>query len=104
MNIERTMEFILEQQAKSAVRQARFEEWQARFEERQAKQEKEFKKSKQEFDRRIRVITTLLLQGAAEIREVAAAQKRAEARLARQDEKLDRLIAALLGRSTNGRG
>jgi hypothetical protein len=107
MNVQRTMDFILRQQAKAESRQDKFKE--------------EFRKSKQDFDRRFRVVWKMFLEGAARmdrteqmIRDLAESQKRADgraearfqqadARLTRCETMLERLIAAWERRSPNGR-
>jgi len=103
MDVEKTMEFILDQQAKTeALWQRNEERWQ-RNEERWKRADERMDK----FERSLVGIRKLLLTGAktlvssqkairADIRELAAAQKRT-------DQKFERLVELLSRRSPNGR-
>lgn len=96
MDVERTMEFILDMQAKAEVRMAKADERMARYDERMDKFDKRLEatrrlieggmkyllKSHKEFDRRIRELTALQN---------------------RTDLKLDRLIDSWGKQRTNGR-
>jgi hypothetical protein len=103
MDVEKTMEFILDQQAKTeALWQRNEERWQ-RNEERWKRADERMDK----FERSLVGIRKLLLTGTktlvssqkairADIRELAAAQKRT-------DQKFERLVELLSRRSPNGR-
>lgn len=85
MNVQKTVEFILAQQAKIVEQQYKT-------------------------DRRVDAIAKLLQAGMKMLVQVqkaqaglAEAQKRTEERLARSDEKFEKLMAALLRKRTDGR-
>ena len=106
MDVEKTMEFILDQQAKNEVLWQRNEESWRRNEERWKRNEESWKRADarmDKFERSLVGIRKLLLMGAKtmvrsqkDIRELAAAQKRT-------DQKFERLVELLSRRSPNGR-
>jgi predicted nucleic acid-binding Zn-ribbon protein len=91
MNVEKTMEFILQQQAKAEVQMAAMREQQERAEKRQAKTDQQLAKT----ERQIAAIQKLIVAGmkmivkqGASIKQLTEAQKVTET-------KLQRLIDAL---------
>jgi len=96
MDVERTMQFILDQQAATAVKLDHVAERLDRLTERQDKT-----------DRQIAAIQKLILAG---MKMMVKRDKVTDARInalvdaqQRSERKLDRLIEALLGRGRNGR-
>ncbi len=99
MDVERTREFLLAQQARADARQERAD---ARLE---------------RIDRRVEAIAKLVQQGMkilarsseeqrelrAEVRLIAQAQKKADARMDRLESTVDRFITALREQRGNGR-
>jgi hypothetical protein len=106
MDVEKTIEFILDQQAKSEIRWQRSEERWQRAEERTERLEKRQDKFAAGLDglRKLVVVGMKMVNQAtderrelqASIRELVAAQKRT-------DQRFDRLIDILSRRNPNGR-
>jgi len=104
MDIQKTMEFILEQQAAMTARQAEHEARMAAHEVRMAEHDKRMVKIDKRIDATTKLIQTgmrMLVQTDEKLKALAEAQLRAEARMGEIDARLDRLIKAL-SRGTNG--
>jgi hypothetical protein len=92
MNVERTMQFILESQAKAEVRMDRAE---ARMD-----------KAEKRAEREMAAMRKLLGQGLKALAELAAAQKETDRALKETDRALketDRVLRTFIKRSVNGR-
>jgi len=106
MDVERTMQFILDQQAKAEVRWQKSEERMGRLEKRQVK-----------FDKSLVTVRKMIVMGVKALNQVTASQKLAQAELKeirddirdltaaqkRTDEKFERLVELMSRRSPNGR-
>ena len=106
MDVERTMQFILDQHAKAEVRWQKSEERMGRMETRQAK-----------FDKSLVQVRKLIVTGMKMINQVTATQKVAQVELReiredirgltaaqkRTDAKFERLVELMSRRSPNGR-
>src|SRR5882724_11106375 len=111
MDVERTMEFILQMQAKSGERMARYDQMQAKSEERMAKYDERMAKSEErmaKFDKRLEATRKIVEIGMKLM--VRLDKKQIELRdevkaLAQQHRKtertLDRFIASLTNRRSN---
>ena len=78
MNVERTIQFILQSQAKAEVRMDRAEARMDRAEARMDRAEARMEKMEKLHDRRMAAISKLLQQGMKSIAELAEAQKATE--------------------------
>ncbi len=106
MDVERTMQFILDRQAKAEVRWQKSEERMGRLEKGQAK-----------FDKSLVKVRKLIVMGMKMVNQVALSQKAAQLELReiredirgltaaqkRTDEKFERLVELMSRRSRNGR-
>ncbi len=106
MDVERTMQFILDQQAKAEVRWQKSEERMGRLEKRQEK-----------FDKSLVKVRQLIVVGMKMLNQVTASQKAAHVELReiredirgltaaqkRTDAKFERLVELMSRRSPNGR-
>jgi uncharacterized radical SAM superfamily Fe-S cluster-containing enzyme len=99
MDVERTMEFILAQQAKLAESQFKADQRAARAEQRMDRA-----------DRQVQAIRKLVQTGMKLVIQIAAAQKKTaalvaahEERLARTEANIERMLAALTRQRHNGR-
>ena len=91
MDVEKTIEFILDQQAKAEIRWQKADERMERFDQRMERLEKRQEK----FDKSLEGVRKLVVAGMKMINQLAAAQKRT-------DQRFDRLIELLSRRSPNG--
>jgi hypothetical protein len=120
LDVERIMQFILDQQAKAEVRWQRSEErWQKSEERWQRAEERmgSLEKRQAKFDKSLVAIRKLILTGMKMINQVTASQKVAQLELReirddirgltaaqkRTDEKFERLVELMSRRSPNGR-
>ena len=117
MDVERTMEFILEQQAKSAVWQQKTDRKMAGLEKlvvtgmkmlvKHDRDQAEFRKEmlalKKEMAGQKREMAEQTREMAEQKREMAEQAKRTDKRLAQGEAKFERLLAALLRQRPNGR-
>src|SRR5580765_7295602 len=120
MDVERTMQFILDQQAKAEVRWQKSEERWRKSEERWQRAEERMgglEKRQAKFDKSLVAIRKLVLTGMKMVNQVTASQKLAQAELReirddirgltaaqkRTDEKFERLVELMSRRSPNGR-
>ena len=101
MNIERTIEFILESQAKAEIRMEKFDARMEKFDARMEKADARVVAMEKRLDKRMDAITKLLQQGMrilaktqSELADLAKAQKRTEIRLAELAETQKELAAA----------
>ena len=88
MNVEKTMEFILHQQAKAEVQMAAMREQQARYEKQQAQYEKQHAEEHAKIERQMKAIQKLITVGMKlivrneeSIRQLTEAQKVTETKL-----------------------
>jgi len=91
VDVEKTIEFILDQQAKAEIRWQKADERMERFDQRMERLEKRQEK----FDKSLEGVRKLVVAGMKMINQLAAAQKRT-------DQRFDRLIELLRRRSPNG--
>jgi len=91
VDVEKTIEFILDQQAKAEIRWQKADERMERFDQRMERLEKRQEK----FDKSLEGVRKLVVAGMKMINQLAAAQKRT-------DQRFDRLIELLSRRSPNG--
>jgi len=96
MNVEKTMEFILQQQAKAEVQMAAMREQQARYEKQQAEQHAKIDRKFAAIQKLITAGMKMIVRAEDNIRQLAVAQKVTET-------KLQGLID-VLKRSGNGNG
>jgi chromosome segregation ATPase len=105
VDVERTINFILESQAKAEIRQEKYEIRQEKYEIRQAKAEARVDAVEKRLDKRMDAIAKLLQQGMRmlvthkaetdrKINALVDAQMRSEARLERLDTKMEELAEA----------
>ena len=105
MDVERTINFILDLQAKAEIRQAKADERLAKADERQAKAETRLSATEKRLDKRMDAIAKLIQQGMRmlvtqkaetdrKINALVDAQMRGEARMERLDEKMEDLAVA----------
>jgi chromosome segregation ATPase len=120
MDVERTMQFILDQQAKAEERWQKSEaRWQKSEERWQRAEERmgSLEKRQEKFDKSLVGVRKLIVAGMKMVSRVAASQKLAQAELReirddirgltaaqkRADEKFERLVELMSRRSPNGR-
>jgi hypothetical protein len=96
MDVERTMEFILEQQAKSVV-------WQQKTDRKMAGIQKLIAMGMKMLVKHDRDQAEFRKEMAALKKEMAEQVKRSDKRFAQNEAKFERLMAALLRQRTNGR-
>lgn len=119
MDVEKTIEFILNQQAKTeALYQRNEERWQRNEERWQRAEERmeRVEKRQEKFDKSLEGVRKLVLVGMKMLNQVAASQKAAQIELSeirgdirglttaqkRTDQKFERLVELLSRRSPNG--
>ena len=120
MDIERTMQFLVEQAARADVRMTRIEEHAARRDEQAAKRDElaarrdaEFEKRMARLERQMKGVQKLLLLGATEIAEIRQMQREqrkemediqgAIQELTKSQQKTDKMLQTFL-RSFHGNG
>jgi hypothetical protein len=120
MDVERTMQFILDQQAKAEVRWQKSEErWQKSEERWQRADERmeRLERRQEKFDKSLVGVRNLIIVGMKMINRVATSQKAAQVELReirddirglaaaqkRTDQKFERLVELMSRRSPNGR-
>jgi hypothetical protein len=96
MNVEKTMEFILQQQAKAEVQMAAMRAQQARYEKQQAEQHAKFDRKFATIQKLITTGMKMIVKAEDNIRQLAAAQKVTETKL--------QSLIDLHRRSGNGNG
>jgi len=105
VDVEKTIEFILDQQAKAEIRWQKADERMERFDQRMERLElqmerfdqrmERLEKRQEKFDKSLEGVRKLVVAGMKMINQLAAAQKRT-------DQRFDRLIELLRRRSPNG--
>jgi septal ring factor EnvC (AmiA/AmiB activator) len=103
MDVERTMEFILEQQAKSAVWQQKTDRKMAGIQKLVVTGMKMLVKHDRDQAEFRKELLALKKEMAEQKREMAEQAKRTDKRVAQGEAKFERLIAALLRQRPNGR-
>ncbi len=114
MDIQKTIEFILEQQARSEAQHTRWEAQRAKAEAQQAKAEAQHKANRVETARQLKVIRALILEGLKWFRRHEQALDRHEKWLERHEKEMAeyradiqetrRVFRAWMRRSGNGSG
>jgi len=88
MDIDKTMEFILEQQARFEENQAKFEENQVKFEENFLRADERFAKAEKRLDRLDRLMSQMARMGLRFRNQLRRSQVESEKRLAILEEKM----------------
>jgi len=88
MDIDKTMEFILEQQARFEENQAKFEENQVKFEENFLRADERFAKAEKRLDRLDRLMSQMPRMGLRFRNQLRRSQVESEKRLAILEEKM----------------
>ena len=102
MDVERTMQFILDCQAKAEIRMAKMDERMAKMDERMAKMEARIDRMEIRFDKRINAITKIVQTGMKMLAETQGAVKELAVAQKRTEEKFQAFVDSM-NRGRNGR-